>query len=233
MSMERELTIGLAARCGLGSYAASGRAQPRRRPPGRRAVSWLRVRRVSGMSSERRESGRNSGPAPETPSALPRQAWGGVLKRTVAEFREDNVTDWAAALTYYGVLSIFPALIALVSFRPLRRQLRLLQQDVRLARRPDPLPRMALAHQRRHPLRRRAQRRDRTRPPDPSRPASRARAIPAAALAPELNATLEARATAETASVTCVTPPRLLRGSCGYAAAVTHKGGSRWVSTTC
>ena len=33
----------------------------------------------------------------------------------MAEFRADNVTDWAAALTYYGVLSIFPALIALIS----------------------------------------------------------------------------------------------------------------------
>ncbi len=38
-----------------------------------------------------------------------------MLKRTVAEFREDNLTDWAAALTYYGVLAIFPALIVLVS----------------------------------------------------------------------------------------------------------------------
>lgn len=38
-----------------------------------------------------------------------------MLKRTVSEFRADNVTDWAAALTYYGVLSIFPALIALIS----------------------------------------------------------------------------------------------------------------------
>jgi membrane protein len=38
-----------------------------------------------------------------------------VLKRTVAEFREDNLTDWAAALTYYGVLSIFPALLVLLS----------------------------------------------------------------------------------------------------------------------
>jgi membrane protein len=38
-----------------------------------------------------------------------------VLKRTVAEFREDNLTDWAAALTYYSVLAIFPALIVLVS----------------------------------------------------------------------------------------------------------------------
>jgi membrane protein len=41
--------------------------------------------------------------------------WWPVLKRTVAEFREDNLTDWAAALTYYGVLAIFPALIVLVS----------------------------------------------------------------------------------------------------------------------
>jgi membrane protein len=38
-----------------------------------------------------------------------------TLKRTVHEFREDNLTDWAAALTYYGVLAIFPALLALVS----------------------------------------------------------------------------------------------------------------------
>jgi membrane protein len=41
--------------------------------------------------------------------------WGGVLKRTVSEFQDDNLTDWAAALTYYGVLSIFPALIVIVS----------------------------------------------------------------------------------------------------------------------
>ncbi len=40
---------------------------------------------------------------------------GQTLKRTLAEFKEDNLSDWAAALTYYGVLSMFPALIALVS----------------------------------------------------------------------------------------------------------------------
>ena len=33
----------------------------------------------------------------------------------MSEFREDNLMDWAAALTYYGLLSLFPALIALVS----------------------------------------------------------------------------------------------------------------------
>ncbi|NEM08563.1 YihY/virulence factor BrkB family protein [Geodermatophilus normandii] len=39
----------------------------------------------------------------------------GTIKRTLKEFSEDNLTDWAAALTYYGVLALFPALIALVS----------------------------------------------------------------------------------------------------------------------
>jgi membrane protein len=38
-----------------------------------------------------------------------------TLKRTASEFREDNLTDWAAALTYYGLLALFPALIAMVS----------------------------------------------------------------------------------------------------------------------
>ena len=38
-----------------------------------------------------------------------------MLKSTVAEFRDDNLTDWAAALTYYSVLGIFPALLILVS----------------------------------------------------------------------------------------------------------------------
>src|SRR3954451_21709327 len=38
-----------------------------------------------------------------------------TLKRTAQEFQEDNLTDWAATLTYYGLLSLFPALIALVS----------------------------------------------------------------------------------------------------------------------
>jgi membrane protein len=38
-----------------------------------------------------------------------------TLKRTATEFMEDNLTDWAASLTYYGLLALFPALIALVS----------------------------------------------------------------------------------------------------------------------
>src|SRR6186997_1322250 len=52
---------------------------------------------------------------PDAPTDLGRRDWWGVLKRTFTEFREDNLTDWAAALTYYAVLAIFPALIVLVS----------------------------------------------------------------------------------------------------------------------
>jgi membrane protein len=40
---------------------------------------------------------------------------GATLKRTLTEFQEDNLSDWAAALTYYGLLALFPALIAMVS----------------------------------------------------------------------------------------------------------------------
>ncbi|MBV9467501.1 MAG: YihY/virulence factor BrkB family protein [Solirubrobacterales bacterium] len=67
--------------------------------------------------TEHRDEERDSAEAraPEKPSRLRARSWFGVLTRTVREFRADNVTDWAAALTYYGVLAIFPAVIALVS----------------------------------------------------------------------------------------------------------------------
>jgi membrane protein len=66
-------------------------------------------------SSDARTEEKRSGRRPEG-AAHPRK--GGIVqtvKRTIAEFKEDNLTDSAAALTYYAVLSIFPALIALVS----------------------------------------------------------------------------------------------------------------------
>jgi membrane protein len=53
--------------------------------------------------------------SPDSPTDLGGGSWRDVLKRTVREFKEDNLTDWAAALTYYGILSIFPMLIVLVS----------------------------------------------------------------------------------------------------------------------
>jgi membrane protein len=55
------------------------------------------------------------GKPPEGPTDLKKPSWAGVLKRTVREFKEDELADRAAALTYYGVLAIFPAMLALVS----------------------------------------------------------------------------------------------------------------------
>lgn len=52
---------------------------------------------------------------PDDPSHLPGRSWQAVLKGTVKEFQADELTDRAAALTYYGVLSMFPALLVLVS----------------------------------------------------------------------------------------------------------------------
>ncbi|MFE9628244.1 YihY/virulence factor BrkB family protein [Streptomyces sp. NPDC006527] len=53
--------------------------------------------------------------APDEPTDLPKRSWAAVLKGTVKEFKDDELTDRAAALTYYGVLSLFPALLVLVS----------------------------------------------------------------------------------------------------------------------
>lgn len=52
---------------------------------------------------------------PDSPTELPRRSWFGVAKRALTEFKDDNCTDWAAALTYYGVLSLFPALIVFLA----------------------------------------------------------------------------------------------------------------------
>src|SRR5215213_5247327 len=59
--------------------------------------------------------GGRGGHAPERPTQLPGGSWWAAVKRTVREFKVDNLSDWAAALTYYSVLSIFPALLVVVS----------------------------------------------------------------------------------------------------------------------
>ncbi|MGC5291337.1 YihY/virulence factor BrkB family protein [Micromonospora sp. DT231] len=52
---------------------------------------------------------------PDSPTDLPGSGWKAALRRTVTEFQDDSLTDWAAALTYYGVLSIFPGVLVLIS----------------------------------------------------------------------------------------------------------------------
>jgi membrane protein len=52
---------------------------------------------------------------PSKLSQLKLSTWRGVLVRAVKGFMDDNCTDWAAALTYYGVLAIFPSAIVVLS----------------------------------------------------------------------------------------------------------------------
>ena len=53
--------------------------------------------------------------APEGFTDLSKGSWVDALKRTIKAFGADNLGVWAAALTYFGVLSIFPALLVVVS----------------------------------------------------------------------------------------------------------------------
>jgi membrane protein len=70
------------------------------------------------MAERARDDGAAEGPgrpAPDTPTQLDKRSWWQILRRTVREFQDDHLTDWAAALTYYGILALFPALIALIA----------------------------------------------------------------------------------------------------------------------
>jgi membrane protein len=71
-------------------------------------------RRFARGETEREEQ-RRAGREPEGPTDVGKRGWWATVKRAFKEFQKDNITDWAAALTYYGVLSLFPAIIALVS----------------------------------------------------------------------------------------------------------------------
>lgn len=52
---------------------------------------------------------------PSRPARLGRGGWFTALKRATRQFKHDDITDRAAALTYFGVLALFPGLLVLVS----------------------------------------------------------------------------------------------------------------------
>jgi membrane protein len=53
--------------------------------------------------------------SPDAPARLGAVGWTAAAKRSIREFKDDHLQDWAAALTYYGILSIFPGLLVLIS----------------------------------------------------------------------------------------------------------------------
>lgn len=82
-------------------------------------------RRTGTGSAHRADTGSAERPAaapaargaqdPNSPAELPKTSWVAVLKRAFGQIKNDELTDRAAALTYYGVQAIFPGLLVLVS----------------------------------------------------------------------------------------------------------------------
>ncbi|MCF3124510.1 YihY/virulence factor BrkB family protein [Streptomyces arenae] len=97
------------------AHDGPGREEPGRDEPGKAPQG-------EQQSESRDEPALGTGPSPEVeraapdePTELPARSWWAVLRRTGREFLDDDLPDRAAALTYYGVLSLFPALLLLVS----------------------------------------------------------------------------------------------------------------------
>ncbi len=81
----------------------------------------MRTDAGSGSTAKTGDSAADQRPEPDAsgkPTALhqiDRRSWGYLARRTLREFLRDDALDLAAGLTYYAVLAVFPALIALVS----------------------------------------------------------------------------------------------------------------------
>jgi membrane protein len=78
---------------------------------------------VSSITAKSKNNSATSSPGadadaeaePDAPTELPKASWFGVLKRTLKEFKNDNLSDWAAALTYRAVMAMAPGILVLVS----------------------------------------------------------------------------------------------------------------------
>jgi membrane protein len=70
---------------------------------------------ANGKHSTASPPAEQSRSAPERLTGIPKTGWLAILKRSIREFKHDEITDRAAALTYYGVLAIFPAMLVLVA----------------------------------------------------------------------------------------------------------------------
>jgi membrane protein len=96
------------------------RTEPAQTQQERKPAQTQQEREPAETRRERAPAGSRPEPVspeegPDRPTKLSRADLVAALKRAGREFGADGVTDWAAALTYYGVLSIFPGLLVLVS----------------------------------------------------------------------------------------------------------------------
>jgi membrane protein len=86
----------------------------------------------SGQVAERsqRDSSAGAGEGATKPTEIPKRGWWAILKRTWAQMSEDNVSMLAGGVAFFAMLSIFPALTALVSLYGLVADPRTVEQQV-------------------------------------------------------------------------------------------------------
>ena len=102
----------------LGAFvagAASAVLAARRRTSARPAADTASPREEAASPADAQRPEPDDPRKPDSPADLTTQSWRYVLKQTIGEFSRDQCTDLAAALTYYAVLSLFPALLVVVS----------------------------------------------------------------------------------------------------------------------
>ena len=69
------------------------------------------VRGPAGVAARRGDRGK----PPDAPIDLGSGSWFAAGKRALREYKADDLQDRAAALTYFGIQSIFPGILVLVS----------------------------------------------------------------------------------------------------------------------
>ncbi|MDT0262521.1 YihY/virulence factor BrkB family protein [Jatrophihabitans lederbergiae] len=72
-------------------------------------------KKASATAAGKRLSGTGGDADPDSPTDVSGPGWFAILRRSLKGFKTDNLTDWAAALTYYGVLALFPGILVVVS----------------------------------------------------------------------------------------------------------------------
>ena len=107
-SLAYAAALGLAASIIHGAFdrvAVKGREAPPR-------LRTAPVRRGDAVTTPRQD---RAGKGADTPAAIPSAGWWAILKRTFAEVGNDRVLAVAGGVTFYGLLSLFPAVTVLVS----------------------------------------------------------------------------------------------------------------------
>ncbi len=80
-----------------------------------RAREVQQDRAEDATATRARASEPGGGREAETPTQIPKPGWRDILQRVKSEVKEDRVPLIAAAVAFYFMLAIFPALIAMVS----------------------------------------------------------------------------------------------------------------------